>query len=293
MKNILITGTSTGIGYDAARLLIKKGFRIFGSVRRQADGERVRAALGERFVPLRFDVTDEAAVKTAVSQLKLHLGAEGLAGLINNAGIATPGPLQYLPLDALRQQLEVNVVGVTAVTQACLPLLGASENSPFPPGRIINISSVSGQIAYPFMGAYAASKHALEALSDAWRRELMLFGIDVILIEPGTVQTPIISKFAEQVEPYFETEYGRVFESLSKQMAERVNTNIPVEKISQKIFTALTTPNPKTRYPVPRRWLTGWFLPRYLPDRWFDWLVAKKLGLKEGLLDEMGKPRIL
>lgn len=280
MKNILITGTSTGIGYDAARLLIEKGFRVFGSVRRVADGEQVRTALGERFEPLVFDVTDEVGVQTAVSQLTQEIGSEGLAGLVNNAGIATPGPMSYLPLESLRQQLEVNVVGVTAVTQACLPLLGATPNSPHPPGRIVNISSVSGQIAYPFMGAYAASKHALEALSDAWRRELMLHGVDVILIEPGTVQTPIIDKFKEQVAPYLQTEYAAVFEPMMRETAVRASSNIPVEKISETIFTALTHPRPKTRYPVPRKWLTGWLLPRWLPDRWFDWLVARRLNLR-------------
>ena len=279
MKNYLITGTSTGIGYDAARFLIEKGARVFGSVRRVEDGEQVQAALGEHYVPLVFDVTDEVGIETAVSHLKNQIGNDGLAGLVNNAGIAMPGPLRYLPLDALRKQLEVNVVGVTAVTQACLPLLGAVENAPHPPGRIVNISSVSGQIAYPFMGAYAASKHALEALSDAWRRELMLYGIDIILIEPGTVQTPIIEKFKAQIEPYLQTEYAKIFEPMANEMASRANDNIPVEKISQAIYTALTHPNPRTRYPIPRRWLTGWFAPRYLPDRWFDRLIAKRLNL--------------
>ncbi len=280
MKNVLITGTSSGIGYDAARYLLEKGWRVFGSVRSEEDAARVKLELGDGFVPLIFDVTDEAAIKTAVSHLKQHLNGEGLQGLVNNAGIATPGPLQYLPLEMLRKQLEVNVVGVTAVTQACLPLLGAKDNPLNPPGRIINISSVSGQIAYPFLGAYAASKHALEALSDSWRRELMLFDIDVILIEPGTVQTPIIGKFQEQIQRYMGTEYGRVFEPLAKQMAERQSNNMPVERISELIYRTLTVRKPKTRYPIPRRLLTGWLLPRWLPDRWFDWIAAKQLGIK-------------
>ncbi|MEM7332333.1 MAG: SDR family oxidoreductase [Chloroflexota bacterium] len=279
--NILITGTSSGIGYDAARYLIERGHRVFGSVRKAEDAERVQAELGDQFTPLVFDVTNEVEIKTAVSHLKQHLAGEGLDGLVNNAGIATPGPLQYLPLDELRKQLEVNVVGVTAVTQACLPLLGAKADSKHPPGRIVNISSVSGQIAYPFMGAYAASKHALEALSDAWRRELMMFGIDVILIEPGTVQTPIIGKFQGQIERYLGTEYGRFFQPMTKEVAKRSSNNLPVEKISMVIDKALTTSNPKTRYPIPRRWLTGWLLPRWLPDRWFDQIAARRLGLKK------------
>lgn len=279
MKTVLITGVSSGIGYDAARFLVEKGFRVFGSVRKEADATRLQTELGHNFTPLIFDVTDGPAIKTAVETVTEQVRGQGLVGLVNNAGIATPGPLQYLPLDDLRQQLEVNVVGVTAVTQAFLPLLGASFDRTFPPGRIVNISSVSGKISYPFMGAYAASKHALEALSDAWRRELMLFGIDIILIEPGTVQTPIIYKFKTQLSRFEHSEYGSLFKTVAARATERESDNIPVTKISRIIHQALTHPRPKSRYPVPRRWLTGWFLPRTLPDRWMDWLTAKQLGI--------------
>lgn len=279
MKHILITGVSTGIGFDAARLLTERGFHVFGSVRREEDAATVSRLLGSNFTPLLFDVTDEAGIETAVSQVEEEVGNAGLFGLVNNAGIATFGPLQHLPLNKLRQQLEVNVVGVVAVTQAFLPLLGADKSATHPAGRIINISSVSGQIAYPFLGAYAASKHALEALSDAWRRELLLYGIDVILIEPGTVQTPIIGKSKAQFDDFVGTDYSRLFKDLTQQLEQRETNNIPVAKISEIIYSALTTPRPKTRYPVPRRWLTGWLLPRWLPDRWIDWVVKWRLGV--------------
>lgn len=277
-KHILITGISTGIGYATAELLAQRGYHVFGSVRKQADAERVQAALGTAVTPLLFDVTDHEGIKTAVAQIQLAIGAQGLAGLINNAGISTTGPLMHLPLDDLRQQFEVNLFGLLDVTQQCLPLLGARSDRAYPPGRIVNVGSVSGKIAYPFMGAYAASKHALEALSDSLRRELMLYGIDVIVIEPGTTATPIIGKASTGVEQYADTDYGPMIARMTgTAVVKRQQTAIPVAKVAAKIVEALESPHPQTRYAVPRKWFTGWFLPRILPDRWFDRLVAREL----------------
>ena len=185
MKNILITGVSSGIGYATAQALVERGHHVFGSVRRQKDAERVQEELGENFTPLLFDVIDSEAISRAQEQVAEAVGEKGLYALINNAGIVIPGPLKYTPLDEFREHFEVNLFGLLDVTQQFLPLLGASEGSPYPPGRIINISSTSGRVAYPFMGAYASTKHALEALSDSLRRELMLYGVDVIVIQPG------------------------------------------------------------------------------------------------------------
>jgi len=279
VQYIVITGVSSGIGYDAARYLIERGYHVFGSVRKQADAERVQGELGKQFTPLLFDVTDEVGVQTAVSQMKSILGSQGLTALVNNAGISTPGPLMHLPIDDLRQQLEINVVSVLNITQALLPLLGAQKNSSISAGRIINISSVSGKIAYPFMGAYAASKHALEAMSDSLRRELMLYGIDVILIQPGTVKTPIINKFDAQIRKFSQTDYAPILAQMAKSVVDRKQSALPVAQISRTIYKAISSPRPKTRYPVPRRWVTGWLLPRWLPDRWMDKMAARKLGL--------------
>lgn len=168
----------------------------------------MQEALGESFTPLLFDVTDAPAIQAAVEQVRTALGEEdNLVGLVNNAGVAVAGPLMHLPVAELRQQFEVNLFGLVAVTQAFLPLLGARPDTTVMPGRIINLSSVSGRIAYPFMGPYAASKHALEGLSDSLRHEL-IYGIDVILIEPGSVRTPIWDK-AEQLDinRYANTDY--------------------------------------------------------------------------------------
>ena len=274
MKAVVITGVSTGIGYAMAADLSQCGYHVFGSVRRAEDAERVQAELGTGFTPLLFDVTDETGVATAVSQVANHLGPNSLTALINNAGVSVPGPLLHLSSQALRQQLNINVVSVLYITQAFLPLLKSQQA----PGRIINISSVSGRIVYPFMGAYAASKHALEAMSDALRRELFLYGIDVILIEPGTVRTPIVAKFGEQVAQFVKTDYGQFLTALQDAVAERERTALPVERVTAVIRTALETPNPKTRYPIPRKWLTGWVLPRLLPDRWFDKMVIRQLN---------------
>jgi NAD(P)-dependent dehydrogenase (short-subunit alcohol dehydrogenase family) len=279
MQYVVITGVSTGIGYDAVRLLLENSYFVFGSVRKQADADRLKTEFGDNFMPLLFDVTDGGGVETAVSTVKSVIGHNGLAALVNNAGISTPGPLMHVTPDDLRFQLEVNVVSVLSVTQAFLPLLGASKDAAFEPGRIINISSVSGKIAYPFMGAYAASKHALEAMSDSLRRELMLYGVDVILIEPGTVQTPIIGKFAEQVKKFRETDYGPVFEKLIEAIDDRQTSAMSVERVSNIILQAVNSPNPKTRYVLARKYLTGWLLPRFIPDRWLDRMAARQLGL--------------
>jgi hypothetical protein len=280
MKYVVITGASSGIGYDAARYLIERGFHVFGSVRKQADGERVQGELGEQFTPLLFDVTDEGAVATAVSQVTEIIGTDGLAGLVNNAGIAVAGPLMHLPLEVFRRQFEVNLFGLLDVTQKFLPLLGAVPNATHPPGRIVNISSISGRVAYPFMGPYAASKHALEAISDALRRELLLFGVDVVVIEPGSVRTPIWDKAQDlDVEQYSQTPYKSILEGMKDVFVNRGKTGIPVEKVSQAIYTALTASKPKTRYVLARKLFTGWLLPRYLPDRQFDRIVGKRLGI--------------
>ncbi|MBA4210573.1 MAG: oxidoreductase, partial [Parvibaculum sp.] len=199
MKSVVVTGVSTGIGNAAARVLAKKGFRVFGSVRKEADAAALKKDLGESFVPLVFDVTDEAGVARAAAEVRAALGGEKLAGLVNNAGIAVSGPLIDLDPDEFRKQMEVNVTGPFLVTQAFAPLLGTDRALKGEPGRIVNISSVAGIRAMPFLGPYAASKFALEGFSEALRRELMMFGIDVVVIGPGPVKTAIWDK-AEEID---------------------------------------------------------------------------------------------
>jgi NAD(P)-dependent dehydrogenase (short-subunit alcohol dehydrogenase family) len=215
MRSVVITGTSTGIGWGTAKVLIANGFRVFGSVRKTSDAERLAAEFGARFVPLIFDVTDEAAVKAAAADVRTALAGEKLAGLVNNAGVAVAGPLLELPIEEFRRQIEINLVGVVITTKAFAPLVGTDPQLQGNPGRIINISSVGGRNAVPFLAPYAASKFALEGLSESLRRELLPFGIDVIIIGPGAVATPIWSK-AEQIDvtPYLNTPYATPLERL-------------------------------------------------------------------------------
>ncbi|MGD0673230.1 MAG: SDR family oxidoreductase [Candidatus Binatus sp.] len=273
--NVVITGVSTGIGLDAARLLIERGYRVFGSVRSQVDADRVGAALGPHFTPLLFDVTDEAAIATAAEKVRDAIGDEGLCALVNNSGISGAGPLMHFPLDEMRKMFEVNVFGLLAVTQAFLPLLGARRDCPHPPGRIINISSISGGLVFPFVGAYGASKHAVEALTDGLRRELGLYNIHVIAIEPGNIRTPIWEKSAGTDARYARTDYAPILEKLPPIMAEMVRRADPVERVSVAIHKAITAPRPKTRYPLT--WL--WPFSRVLGDRVLDRMMRRAMGL--------------
>jgi NAD(P)-dependent dehydrogenase (short-subunit alcohol dehydrogenase family) len=276
----VVTGVSSGIGGAAAKLLLQQGYSVFGSVRREEDALRLRTELGERFTALRFDVTDRPAVDAAAAQVERAIAPDILTALVNNAGFVCVGPLARLSVDEVGRQLEVNVLGLLNVTQAFLPLLGMGREAETPKGRVINVGSVSGRIAYPMMGAYAASKHAVEALSDALRRELLMYGIEVVLIEPGTVRTPIIEKTMPQLEAYLDSDYRAALTMLSDpKERERLLSAMPVERVSELILKVIGHPRPRARYPLPKGWLTGWILPRILPARFFDRVVAGRLGM--------------
>jgi NAD(P)-dependent dehydrogenase (short-subunit alcohol dehydrogenase family) len=283
MRSVVVTGTSTGIGWGAAKVLLADGFRVFGSVRKAADAQRLTAEFGENFVPLLFDVTDEAAVYAAAAQVRAALAGETLAGLVNNAGISVPGPLLELPIEDFRRQFDVNLIGVVMVTQAFAPLLGADRELRGLPGRIVNISSVGGRTATPFLAPYNASKFALEGLSESLRRELLLFGIDVIVVGPGAVVTAIWDK-AEQLDlsPYLETPYGPALAKLRDYMLTLGKKGLPPERLGEVIAQALTAPRPKTRYAVTPRPLED-FLARALPKRALDRLIGRRLGLLPAL----------
>jgi NAD(P)-dependent dehydrogenase (short-subunit alcohol dehydrogenase family) len=278
MKHVLVTGVSTGIGYATVAELLKQGFAVFGSVRKAADAQRLADQFGRDFTPLLFDVTQEDQVRDAAARVADAVGAEGLFGLVNNAGISLPGPLSELPASTVRQNLEVNVMGVFHVTKAFLPSLRMQPGRTQPPGRIVNISSLSGRIAYPFMGPYAASKHALEALSDSWRRELMIYGVDVIVIEPGAIQTLIWDKASIVSTDFANSDFGPILEDID--LLESKRTALPPEKVARVICHALTCRRPKTRYAIPDMWFKYWILPRLLPDRWLDWVIARTLDME-------------
>jgi NAD(P)-dependent dehydrogenase (short-subunit alcohol dehydrogenase family) len=280
MKSVVVTGVSTGIGWGTTKVLIRNGLHVFGSVRKQSDAERLASELGGQFTPLLFDITDEAAIQAAAQRVRDRLGGETLFGLVNNAGIATAGPLMHQPLDEFRRQIEVNLVGQLVVTRAFLPALGTDRGLRGQPGRIVNISSVGGKIGAPFIGAYAASKHALEGMSESLRRELMLYGIDVIIVGPGAVATPIWDK-AEQIDPaaYQQTDYGQILRRFGEYFVREGREGFPPERIGETILQALTARSPRVRYAVVPQRFRNWFIPLLLPRRLVDAVLARNLGL--------------
>lgn len=280
MRSVVVTGASTGIGHATAKLLLDKGFRVFGSVRKQTDADRLKGELGPNFTALLFDITDEAAVLAAAREVRAQLAGETLAGLVNNAGIAVAGPVLELAADQFRRQFDVNVIGPIIATQAFGPLLGSDPSLKGPKGRVVMISSVAGKNGNPFTPAYSASKHALEGLSESLRRELMLFGIDVIIIAPGPVRTPIWGKGQEAVdtENYRNSPYQPALQKVGAYMKHLDSIGLPPETIAARVFDALTLPHPKVRYqiaPDPLRHLVM----AYLPKRMVDRIIARRLGL--------------
>jgi hypothetical protein len=280
MKSVVITGVSSGIGQGAARVLAGEGYRVFGSVRRQADADRLRQELGERFEPLIFDVTDTAAVQAGAEAVRQALAGEPLFGLVNNAGIAVAGPLLETPLDELRRQLEVNLVGVVATLQAFAPMLWQGVKAGEPPGRIVNITSVGGKTALPFLGPYVASKFALEGLTESLRREMMLFRVPVIAIAPGMVSTEMTVKGAQtDLTPYDHTPYAAALAKVRAFMSPGGQAALAPERLGRAILHALTTPHPRVRYTIAPN-PTQTFLIEHLPKRMVDNMLGGLLGLK-------------
>ena len=260
-------------------MLTAAGFHVFGAVRKQADGERLAREFGARVTPLLFDVTDKVAVAAAAQKVATALAGETLFGLVNNAGIAVAGPLLYLKVDDFERQLAVNVTGQLIVTQAFAPLLGADRSRKGAPGRIVMISSVGGRNALPFAGPYGASKFAVEGFAESLRRELMLFGIDVVIVAPGAVVTPIWDKTEAAVEGFENTPYAPALERMKKVMLDSAARGLPPERIGEAVKTALTTPNPRVRYTVAPNPFQVW-LTRVLPRRTVDRMIAGRIGLK-------------
>lgn len=259
---VVVTGASTGIGRETARRLAQSGFEVYGTVRRPEDAAGLRA---DGVTPVTMDVTDRASI-TAARRAVLEAQADRpLVGLVNNAGIPAVGPLEFLPIEDLRRAFEVNVFGVVAVTQAFLPELRGSQ------GRIVNMSSVSGRIAMPFLGPYSASKFALEAISDSLRRELMPSGVKVIVIQPGSVRTPIWEKATAtaDLERYRGTPYETLLPLVRDQALAGIQKGLPPSAVAEAVLEALTAPRPKTRYPVVRRTLRFRLL-QLVPDAVID-----------------------
>jgi NAD(P)-dependent dehydrogenase (short-subunit alcohol dehydrogenase family) len=272
---VIVTGASSGIGEACARRLAQGGFDVYAGVRKDSDAERADA-IHARVKPLQIDVADEASVAAAAQEV----GDRPIAGLVNNAGISVTGPLEFVPLDEFRHQLEVNVIGQIAVTQAFLPGVRAAK------GRIVNIGSIGGRIAVPLASPYAASKFAMEGITDSLRRELRSLGVHVAIVEPGAVDTRIWEKaFAaadelrDQLPPDAQAVYGKVIEAVRAAAMEAAERGIPPDEVAKAVEHAITASKPRIRYPVGRDAKLRIRAAGLLPDKAFDALVARQLGV--------------
>ncbi|MGX5682565.1 SDR family oxidoreductase [Schumannella luteola] len=274
-KTVLVTGASTGIGRATALRLDRAGLAVFAGVRRSEDAESLAAEASERLVPVLLDVTVDTQIAGAAALIAERVGDAGLDGLVNNAGIAAAAPLEFVPIDELRHQLDVNVIGQVAVTQAVLPLLRAAR------GRIVNVTSIGGIIAGGMLGPYNASKFALEAITHALRNELAPWGIEAIAIEPGQIATPIWSsasdradRMLERMPPQAHELYGRAIAGARKYAKRAAETGISPDEVAATIERALTARRPRTRYTVGTDAFLGATLLARLPDRARDRILS-------------------
>lgn len=281
-RAVMVTGASTGIGRAAAAKAVREGAHVFASVRKQSDADSLKSEFGEAVTPVLFDVADEAAVRTCAVQVAQALGERRLFGLVNNAGIAVTGPLLHLDTEELRRQFEINLFGVHNVTRAFADLLGADPARIGKPGRIVMISSVGGQNGAPFVGPYSASKFALEGYSQSLRRELMLHGIDVIVIGPGAVATPIWDKAdSEDLQRFSNTPYAPAVERVADYMLQQGKQGLPASDVGDLIWFCLTDAKPKVRYQILRHPFMDRTLPRLMNPRTVDRIIAKRLGIQK------------
>jgi len=279
-RTVIITGASTGIGEACALRLDKAGWRVFAGVRKEEDAQRLKSEASDRLTPIMLDVTNQAQIDAAAKTVAGATGAAGLQGLVNNAGITVNGPLEYLTSDDLRKQFEVNVFGQVAVTQAFLPLLRTVR------GRIVNMTSIGGLATPPFLGPYCASKHAMEALSDALRQELRPWKMHVAIVEPGNIATPLWEKGMRDADDFEKNlpeealvHYGKAINAVRKAAVKFGKAAIPPDRVARAVEHALTSGRPRTRYIVGFDATIQRILDDVLPDRLHDAVTARFIGL--------------
>jgi NAD(P)-dependent dehydrogenase (short-subunit alcohol dehydrogenase family) len=277
---VVVTGASTGIGRATALHLDEKGYRVFAGVRKEVDARSLAEEGSDRLTPVTIDVTKEASITAAKDEVERALGEDGLVGLVNNAGVGDGGPVETMDLDVLRNVLEVNLVGQVAVTQAFLPLIRRT------PGTIVFIASIGGRIASPFMSPYNTSKFGIEALGESLRQELAPWDIDVVVIEPGSIDTPIWEKGSQTIEeqtaklsPTAKRLYGKQLARMDEVLSETASRGIPPEKVAQAIHAAISEDNPKYRYLVGRDAKIAARLKGTLPDRAFSKLIGRQVKM--------------
>lgn len=281
-KVLFITGVSSGIGFATADFYLKAGWFVIGTYRKPQDGEYFKTTFSKNFLGIEVDVTDYAKVDQIPEILKQN-GITHIDALVNNAGVALAGPIEYQSFKEFQDIININLVAVFKMTQIILSLLKKSQiGARASVGRIVNISSVSGQNGTPFLGGYCASKHAIEGLSESLRRELNIYGIKVSIVAPGSIKTPIWGKgFDVVAKAYDSTEYKDSFRKFLAFASSEVDHALPVEAVVEDINHALTDPSPKLRYaPVPRKF-RNWYLAKLFPLKIYDYLTCKALGLNK------------
>jgi len=271
---VLITGSSSGIGKELCRMLVSTGYKVFGTVRSKKDSATLSKEFGSRFEPIIMDVTIESQVLKARNQVEKYLGSAKLCALINNAGVATLGPVEHMTTTEFVTQIDTKVLGTFLCTKTFLPLLGTNRKLEGPPGRIINISSIlGGKIGSPFMSAYCASKHAVEAFSESIRRELKPYGIKVIIVAPGSISTPIWNTLKGHVGNmnFSDTEYHTPFNKVLKSLEKFDQNSLPIDKLSKVILKSIETKDPKIRYTPTNDFSQKlWpYIPKKLMDKFF------------------------
>ena len=273
-RTVLVTGTSSGIGRGLCQALIEKGYKVFGTVRNKKDAIELKKEFGENFDALLVDVTDEKQVIKAKEIVHNYLGTNPLTALINNAGIATLGPVEFLPTSDFKKQIDTKILGTFICTKIFLPLLGTDNNLSGNPGRIVNISSIlGGKIGSPFMSGYCASKHAVEAFSESLRRELKPYRIKVIIVAPGSVSTPIWKEVKKQKDQnrYYKTKYGISFRKILNSLESFDQNSLSMKQLTNVIIQSIEAKNPKIRYnptkdPIQKIWP---YIPKKIMDSFF------------------------
>jgi NAD(P)-dependent dehydrogenase (short-subunit alcohol dehydrogenase family) len=276
VRSTLITGASTGIGRATVERLDAAGWRVFAGVRKQEDADSLSQAGSERVVPLLLDITDAEQIAAAAARIETEAEA-GLDGLVNNAGVAIPGPLETLAIEDFRRQIEVNMTGQVAVTQALLPAVRTAR------GRIVFISSIGGRVALPLTGAYHAAKFGIEAVGDVFRQELQPWGISVSIVEPGSIDTPIWERGERTADeigtPRREALYGKAIEKYRKVIRDTAERGISPERVAEKIEHALGASRPRARYLVGREAKLAARAKLLIPTPAFDRIIARQMNL--------------
>lgn len=278
VRSVLVTGASTGIGRSTALRLDSSGWRVFAGVRKAEDAESLQRDASSRLIPVFLDVTEPAQIAAAAEQVERE-SEDGLDGLVNNAGVAIPGPLETIPMEDFSHQLEVNLFAYVALTQALLPQVRRAE------GRVVFLSSIGGRVAFPFAGAYHASKFATEAIGDVFRQELRPWGLRVAIVEPGSIDTPIWERGQrkgdelEAKSPQTNLLYGAALQKFRKLIEDTAERGIPPENVAKAISHALESSRPKSRYLVGLDAKLQARLKPFIPTALMDRVVARQLGL--------------